>query len=128
MGFEFRWAISRTKKRIVKKRTTPKKLEKSINNFTQWCKTILSMRLKDIFKTLNTKLRGYYNYYGIIGNYKSMARFFYRSKRILFKWLKKKSHKKRLNWKKFNRWIEIYGICKPMIINSRFKQQEFSFA
>ena len=122
LGFEFRWAISRTKKRIVKKRTSTKKLEKSINNFTQWCRTILSMRLKDIFKTLNIKLRGYYNYYGIIGNFKSLAKFFYRSMKILFKWLKKKSYKKRLNWSKFNRWTEIYGICKPRIIYSRFQQ------
>jgi len=127
LGFEFRWAISKTKKRIIKKRTMPKKLEKSINNFTQWCRTILSMRKKDIFKKLNSKLRGYYNYYGLIGNYESMAKFFYRSMRILFKWLKKKSHKKRLNWSKFNRWTEIYGICKPRIRYSRYQQQDFCF-
>jgi group II intron reverse transcriptase/maturase len=128
LGFEFRWALSRSKKRIVKKRTTPKKLEKSIKNFTQWCRTIMSMRLKDIFRKLNVKLRGYYNYYGIIGNYESMAKFFYRSMKILFKWLKRKSHKKRLNWNKFNRWTEIYGICKPRIIYGRFEQQKFGFA
>lgn len=96
LGFEFRWALSRTKKRIVKKRTIPEKLEKSIKNFTQWCRTILGMKLKDIFKTLNVKPRGYYNYYGIIGNFKSLAESFYRCMKILYKWLKKKSHKKRL--------------------------------
>jgi group II intron reverse transcriptase/maturase len=127
LGFEFRWAISRTKKRIIKKRTTPKKMEKSINKFTQWCRTIYSMKRKEIFKKLDSKLRGYYNYYGLIGNYKSLAKFFYRINKILFKWLKKKSYKKRLNWDKFNRWTEIYGVCKPRIKYERYEQQDFSF-
>lgn len=127
LGFEFRWALSRNKKRIIKKRTTPKKMDKSLNKFTQWCRTIRSKRKKDIFKELNTKLRGYYNYYGLIGNHESLAKFFRRSIKILFKWLKRKSHKRRLNWDKFNKWMEIYGICRPRIIYGGYQQQEFSF-
>ena len=123
LGFEFKWAISRTKKRIIKKRTIPKKMDKSIEKFTQWCRTIFSMKLKDIFKKLNIKLQGYYNYYGLIGNYKSIAKFFYRITKILFKWLRKKSYKRRLNWGKYNRWTEIYGVCKPRIIYGRYEQQ-----
>ena len=38
LGFEFRWEKSRKGKDIIKKRTSRKKLRKSINKFTLWCK------------------------------------------------------------------------------------------
>ena len=68
LGFEFRWEKSRKGKDIIKKRTSRKKLRKSINNFTLWCKKMRNKRFKTIFKKLNSKLRGYYNYYGVINN------------------------------------------------------------
>ncbi|MFQ5633626.1 MAG: group II intron reverse transcriptase/maturase, partial [bacterium] len=47
---------------------------------------------------LNAKLRGYYNYYGVIGNFASLKAFFYQAKRILKKWLNRRSQKKSYNW------------------------------
>jgi len=117
LGFEFRWGKTRKGKMGVKKRTAPKKLRKSIMNFTEWCRTIGSMSKRQIFKKLNAKLRGYYNYYGIIGNYKSLGEFYYRIMKILFKWLKRKSFKRRLRWEKFNRYLEIYKVEKPRIVH-----------
>ncbi len=38
-------------------------------------------------KTLSSKYRGYWNYYGVIGNYDSLKTFYYQTRRILFKWL-----------------------------------------
>lgn len=117
LGFEFRWSRTRKGKMGVKKRTSPKKLRKSIANFAEWCKSFGSLSKRQIFMRLNMKLRGYYNYYGIIGNYKSLNGFFYRAMKILFKWLKRKSFKRRLNWKKFNRYLEIYRVERPRIVH-----------
>jgi RNA-directed DNA polymerase len=127
LGFEFRWGRARNGKRIIKRRTAPKRLQKSIRNFTEWCRTILSMRLREIFEKLNTKLVGYYNYYGLIGNFESLKRFFYRMTKILFKWLKRKSHKRRLNWGKLNKYFQIYRIEYPRITQKLNRQANLEF-
>lgn len=127
LGFEFRWAYARSGKRIVKKRTSPRRMQKSLKQFTIWCRGIRSMRLSEIFKQLNLKLRGYYNYYGIIGNSLSLNKFFHVLRRILFKWLKRRSHKGRLNWYKCDRYLKIYKVEEPRIVQSRYKQLYFDF-
>ncbi len=117
VGFEFRWGRTRKGKMGVKKRTSPKKMRESIANFVVWSRSIGSMSKRQIFKRMNMKLRGYYNYYGIIGNYKSLNEFFYRVMKILFKWLKRKSFKRRLSWEKFNKYLEIYRVERPRIVH-----------
>jgi len=51
LGFEFRWEKSRKGKDIIKKRTSRKKLRKSISNITQWCKKMRNKRFKTIFES-----------------------------------------------------------------------------
>jgi len=75
LGFEFRWGKSYKGGDTIIRRTSRKKLKKSIKNFTQWCKTMGNKRHKTIFKKLNSKLREYYNYYGLINNGDSLKNF-----------------------------------------------------
>ena len=51
-------------------------------------------RMSSLFKQLNSKLRGYYNYYGLPGNSKALASFFYWAKVNLFKWLNLRARRK----------------------------------
>ena len=63
LGFEYRWGVSRKGKNILKKRTSKKKLKNSIATITDWIKERRNVKLRLVFKQLNAKLRGYYNYY-----------------------------------------------------------------
>src|SRR6056297_458785 len=110
LGFEFRWEKSRGGKDIIYKRTSRKKLRKSIKNFTKWCKENKDKRFKILFKKLNSKLRGYYNYYGLINNYKSLKEFYNISLDILYKWLNRRSQRKSMNREKFEEILEWYSI------------------
>jgi len=65
LGFEFRWGTSRKGKDIIKRRTSRKKLLSSLIKFDFWYRKCRNLRLRRIFKLLNAKLRGYYNYYRI---------------------------------------------------------------
>lgn len=76
LGFEYRWGVSARGKDIIKKATSRKKLRQSILNFKNWCRENKDNRIKKIVDMLNIKLRGYYNYYGVIGNSKSLWRFY----------------------------------------------------
>jgi hypothetical protein len=73
LGFEFRWGLScRINKRlrfpIFKRRTSREKLYLSLANFKVWLKKSSRLPKNILFAMLNRKLRGYYNYYEIIGN------------------------------------------------------------
>ena len=101
LGFEFRWGISRKFKPIIKRRTSRKKLRASIASFTEWIKTNRNKKISRLMQTLRAKYRGYWNYYGVIGNYGSLKTFYYLTVRILFKWLNRRSQKLSYNWTGF---------------------------
>lgn len=117
LGFEFRWGKDQAGKPHVKRCTSRKKLTDSLKNFNAWCKENRHLRLKQLFERLNAKLRGYYNYYGVNGNYASLNVFYFQAVRLLRKQLDQRSQRKSYNWLGFNQMIEQFGIEKPRIVN-----------
>ena len=65
----------------------------SLVRLAQWCRAVRHLELRELFRVLNAKLRGYYNYYGVVGNYASLATFYRQALRILFKWLNRRSQR-----------------------------------
>jgi hypothetical protein len=86
-GFEFYWGKDRGGRPHLKRCASRKKLRASLRRSTEWCKENRNLKPGVLFKRLNAKLRGYYNYYGVIGNYASLKQFYHQAMRILFKWL-----------------------------------------
>ncbi len=115
LGFEFRRAISRKFKSIVRRRTSRKKLRASIAAFTEWIKKNRNKKISKLMTTLRTKYRGYWNYYGVIGNYGSLKTFYYRTRRILFKWLNRRSQRLSYNWAGFGDLLNQFLIPAPKI-------------
>lgn len=128
LGFEFHWGISRKGKRIIKRRTSRNKIRRSLFNFSIWCKRNRSVKLWKFMTKLNSKLRGYYQHYGVIGNFGSINEFAYLSRRILFKWLNRRSQRKSFNWSEFNRKMSYYNLQKPFISEKRNFQYVFNLA
>ena len=116
LGFEFRWGKSRVGIIVIKRRTSPKKLRKAIANFASWCKENRNLRVTILFSNINSKLKGYYNYYGLAGNSKALWSFFYWAKVNLLKWLNRRSQKKSYNWQSFNDLMKHLNLAKPRII------------
>ncbi len=121
LGFEYRWGVSHTGKDIIKRQTTRSKLRKSLMNFKTWCKENRNKRLWRLFRELNVKLRGYYNYYGVIGNTKGIEEFYYHATRILYKWLNRRSQRKSFNWKEFKKVLKRYQVLTPRITEKAYQ-------
>ena len=116
LGFEFRWGEDRGGRPHLKRRTSRKKLRRSLRNLTDWCRANRHLRVDVLFRKLNAKLRGYYNYYGVVGNYASLVKFFEQVLRILFKWLNRCSQRSRYNWRGFQELIKLFNIERPRIV------------
>jgi group II intron reverse transcriptase/maturase len=116
LGFEFRWGKDRAGKPHVKRRTARKNLRSSLKNFKAWCRENHHLRLKDLFAWLNAKLRGYYNYFGVHGNFRSLNQFFRRAIWFLYRWLNQRSQRESYTWNGFQDLIEYFGIERPRIV------------
>jgi RNA-directed DNA polymerase len=115
LSFEFRWGKDRKGKPHVWRRTARKALKSSLKHFHEWCKENRHQRLQEMFKLMNAKLRGYYNYYGVIGNSPSLWRFYYQAMKYLMKWMNRRSQRYSYNWAEFRQMLDQFRIEKPRI-------------
>jgi group II intron reverse transcriptase/maturase len=116
LGFEFYWGKDRGGRPHLKRRTSRKKLRASLKRITEWCRKNRNLKPRTLFRRLNAKLRGYYNYYGVIGNYASLVQLFKQVIRILFKWLNRRSQRRSYNWRGFDQLLRHYKIERPRIV------------
>lgn len=118
LGFEFRWGLSSRRKPVLKRRTSRKKYRASLANLQEWCRDNCRLPKKLLFNKLNSKLLGYYNYYGIQGNYKSLTDFLYQAKRMLFNVMNRRSQRRSYNWKGFAELLKVFKLEKPRICHN----------
>jgi len=128
LGFEYRWGKDRKGRPLVKRCTAPKRLRKSLERFKEWCKKSRNLRLPELFRLLNAKLRGYYQYYGVIGNYRSLQQFFYRATLLLKKYLNRRSQRHSYNWAEYKQLLGQFGIEKPHIVKRPKRYRKTSAA
>jgi len=126
LGFEYRWGKDRAGKPHVEKRTAWKNLRNSLTRFKLWLKENRHRRLPDLFRLLNAKLTGYFNYYGVHGNIRSLEYFYYQIIRQMWKYLNRRSQRKSYNWEGFNQLLSQFGVVKPHIVN-RPKRERKAF-
>ena len=119
LGFEFRWGKDRAGKAHLKRQTARKKLQSSLKRFTAWCKGNRHLRQKARFAELNRKLRGYYNYYGVIGNSARLNEFYYHAMTILLKWLNRRSQRGSYTWEGYKELLTHFGVERPRITARR---------
>ena len=116
LGFEFRWGTDRKGQARLKRRTSRKKFRSSVKRVAEWCKKNRHRRVGEQFKLLNAKLRGYYNYYGVHGNYISLEQFFYQVRRLHLKWLNRRSQRQSYNWAGYQVLSQSFALARPLII------------
>jgi group II intron reverse transcriptase/maturase len=119
LGFEFFWGDDRQGVRRVQRRTSRKKLRNSLANFTRWCKRNRSTPLRKLFPRLLLKLKGYYNYYGVTGNYDSLREFFNCSMKILRKWVNRRSQRPSYSARGFAALLHHFQVPWPRLCPRR---------
>ncbi|NCB98909.1 MAG: hypothetical protein EOM36_11195 [Bacteroidia bacterium] len=99
----------------VMHRTSKKKLIAKRKAMKQWLRLNMHSPVSDIIRGLNLRLLGHYRYYGISGNSKSLDNYHYYCVTTLFRVLRRRGQKRKINWTTYNRIINAYGIAKPRI-------------
>ena len=118
LGFTFYWSRSRQGYWVIKKKTIGKRLRRFTKSIWQWCKDNRHNPIKQQHQKLSTKLRGYYQYYGVKGNYKLLEVVFEYTQKAWRSWLARRDHDGRMGWKKFEKLLRVFPLPKPRIVHN----------
>lgn len=122
LGFTFYCGMD-SRKRFFRCRvkTSKKKFRSKIKAMKEWIKKHRTISLELIFKTINAKLRGHYQYYGVTDNTKEVKKFQTQTKWLLFKWLNRRSQRRSYTIDTFfNGLLKTFPLLEPTIKVSLF--------
>lgn len=121
LGFTHYCGHSRKGRFLLGRKTSRKKFVKACKAMNDWLRQIRSvMPIKEIWVTLASKLRGHYNYYGVSGNWRMIAKFGYVTIRAVMKWLNRRSQRNSFTWKQLQRYLVNYPLPRPRIVYNMY--------
>lgn len=121
LGFTHYMGKSRKGKRILKRKTSKKKLKASLQRLNQWMKANRHKPVEQFIGELNRKLQGHYGYYGITFNLPGLKHYHHCAKRQLHKWINRRGGKPKWCWEKYTgQLLERYPLKSPRIIHKCF--------
>lgn len=124
LGFTHYCSKSRNGKFRVKRRTSRKKYRTAVLKMKEWIKLNRTTPSEQLMRELNIKLQGHYQYYGITDNNR-ISSFYDDTKRLLYKWLNRRSQRPSFGWDKFNLFLKRHAICQPKVYVNIYDSKSF---
>jgi RNA-directed DNA polymerase len=123
LGFLHVWGKSRNRKTgkefwRIKLRTCPKRFRAKLASVTEYIRK--NRHLKTLLARMKAVVQGYLNYFAINDNMERVNAFVYGVRRILFKWLCRRSQKCSLTWDKFASILDRVQFPTPRLIHNLF--------
>jgi group II intron reverse transcriptase/maturase len=119
LGFTHFCAKSILGKFKVGRKTSRKKFMSKCVEMNKWLKSVRNQtKTKEWWKTLQAKLRGHIQYYGVSENFQHVKKFCKITVRLVKNWLNRRSQKKKMSWAKFNKYLKRYPLPQPRIAHS----------
>lgn len=117
LGFTHFWGRTRKGGWAVKRKTASDRLTRAICRLDNECRHDRHLPVEEQRQALNQKLRGHYNYYGIIGNFAALDNLFYLAKRAWRKWLNRRGGRCLMSWESFELLLGHYPLLKPWVVH-----------
>ena len=115
LGFTFHWARNRKGRWGMLCKTRSASLRRIIRSVYDWCRRYRHESVKVQHAALKRRIQGHFNYFGVSGNFRSLLRVIDQVKRIWYKWLCRRSHRKRLTWERFADLLRDFPLPQPRI-------------
>jgi group II intron reverse transcriptase/maturase len=110
LGFTHYVGKDKDGRKRVKRKTSRKKYKLSLLRVKIWLKKNRHMPVREMMRKLNVKILGTMRYYGITDNRRSMSNLLNEIKKLLFKWLNRRSQRRSFDWGKFNLFLARYPL------------------
>ena len=128
LGFTHYCGKSKQGKFRVKRKSSRKKVQGKLKESKEWLKSNRNKNIHLIMERFRRSLVGYYNYYCITDNSRTVNDFKEKIEILLFKWLNRRSQRKSFTWDKFRLFLQMFPLPKPRIrVNIYELRKEISY-
>ena len=118
LGFTFYWNRGLKGNWVLKKKTSRKRRNRFMRMVWEWCKANRHTPLKDQHETLCSKLRGYYQYFGVRSNYKVLEVVYEFTEKAWKHWLGRRHRDGYISHQKFSVMLRSFPLPKPRIVHN----------
>ena len=115
VGFTLYWARTRKGRWGMFCKTRSASLRRVIQSVYDWCRRHRHLSIKAQHAALTRRIQGHFNYFGVSGNSRSLQLVVVQAKRIWYKWLCRRSQRKRLTWERFADLLRDFPLPRPRI-------------
>jgi len=115
LGFTLYWARTRKGGWGMFCKTRSASLRRIIGSVYDWCRRHRHSSVKDQHAALTRRIQGHFNYFGVSGNFRSLLLVIEQAKRTWYKWLCRRSQRKRLTWERFADLLRDFPLPRPRI-------------
>ena len=101
LGFTLYWRSLRSGRWEMWCKTRRASLRRAIQSVYDWCRGHRHRPVKEQHAALRRRLQGHFNYFGVNGNFHSLLLLVEATRRSWYKWLCRRSQRKRWTWERF---------------------------
>lgn len=113
LGFTHYCGLSRARRFKLKRKTSTKKLRTKLLDLKRWFHEMLTVPIAEMWRTLNAKLRGHYQYYWVNDNWPLLMVYREQARRMAKRHRGRRSQNSYLNWDKFNAFEKRHPLATP---------------
>lgn len=118
LGFTHYWGKSRRGRWVLWRKTMRKRLTRSLQAISQWCRNKLHEPLREQVAQLGRKLKGHFGYYGLTGNMAALQRFRWETIKRWRKWLARRGDPQGMPWARMHRLLNFFYLPEARVVHS----------
>ena len=115
LGFTLYWQRSRRGRWGMMCKPRSARLRRSIQAVADWCRRHRHLPVKEQHAALTRRIQGHFNYFGISGNFRCLLLFAEETRRVWYKWLRRRSQQAHLTWEKYDELLQRLPLPRPRI-------------
>jgi RNA-directed DNA polymerase len=113
LGFTHFWSESKKGNWVVKQQTARGRFRRALQRVVDWCRRNLHRPIVEQHQALQQKLRGHYQYFGVIGNGRNLWCFRERVQEVWQYWLSRRRRGGGITWERMSRLLRELPLLKP---------------
>ena len=117
LGFTHYMGRNRRGQPLLGRKTERHRVQRKLKEVRDRLKSLRTQGTNAMVDYAVRHVRGHLQYYGVSGNARSIVRYWWLVRRVLFKWLNRRSQKRSLTWEKYLLLLEARKLPKPRIVH-----------
>jgi hypothetical protein len=114
LGFTHYWGRSRNGTVRLQRKTSKKRLRRALGAINHWLQEHRNrLKLPDLWRAIALKMRGHFNSFNGTDNRRALSQFQEGVRKLLFKWLHRRSQRNSFTWESLRRYSRRYPLPRP---------------